>query len=130
MVAGSLGANLISDPTAGATFGEFPMQIHIQTREIELDRDEYAHIERQLRFGLTRYHPEVERIDVLLSQEHCADREHCRRTRIRIRCRSVDDLEVEDVERRLEDAVDRAVDRSIRAVRQRIRNLAASRRYG
>jgi ribosomal subunit interface protein len=106
------------------------MQINIQTREIELDREEYAHIERQLRFGLTRYQPEVKRVDVVLSQEHSADRGHCQRTRIRIHCRSVDDLEVEDVERSLQDAVDRAVDRSIRAVRQRMRNLAASRRYG
>ena len=81
------------------------MQINIQTREIELDREEYAHIERQLRFGLTRYQPEVKRVDVVLSQEHSADRGHCQRTRIRIHCRSVDDLEVEDVERSLQDAV-------------------------
>lgn len=106
------------------------MQINIQTHDIELEREEQAYIERQLRFGLTRYQPEVKRVDVLLSRERSEDREHCRRTQIRIHCRSVDDVDVEDVERRLQDAVDRAVDRGIRAVRQRMRNLAASRRYG
>ena len=106
------------------------MQINIQTRGLELDQDAHEQIERQLRFGLTRYRPEVRRVDVLLSHEQAPDHKSFRRTRIRIRCRSVDDLVIEDSESRLHDAVDRAVDRSIRAVRQRMRNLAIARRCG
>ena len=106
------------------------MQIDVQTRDIDLDRALQGRIERRLQFGLTCFQPEVRGVDALLSRERAVGRTPCWRMRICVRFRTDDDLIIEDVEGEVQDAVDRAVDRSVRAVRQRIRFLDIARRCG
>ncbi len=106
------------------------MQIDIQSRDIDLDQDLQEQIVRQLRFGLTCYQPEVRSVDTVVNREQTAGHTTLWRVRVCVRFRSIEDLLVEDVEGELQDAVKRAIDRSVRAVRQRIRFPNVARRYG
>ncbi len=106
------------------------MQIDIQSRNFELDHDLQEQVVRQLRFGLSCYQPEVRAVDAVVIREQAAGQATLWRMCVCIRFRSVEDLLVEDVEGDLQDALKRAIDRSVRAVRQRIRFLDVARRCG
>lgn len=106
------------------------MQIDIQSQNFEFDQHLQEQVVRQLRFGLTCYQPEVRGVDAVVIREQTSGRSPLWRMRICVRFRSVEDLFVEDVEGELQDAVKRAIDRSVRAVRQRIRFLDVARRCG
>ncbi|MDJ0740993.1 MAG: HPF/RaiA family ribosome-associated protein [Gammaproteobacteria bacterium] len=104
------------------------MNIAIQADNFELSSDMAAYIERRLRFGLTRYDSDVNRLDVTISRFLAPGQVYCTRTAIRVQMKYIDDIEVEDVERALDHAVDRAIDRAARAVKQRMLTQQTGRR--
>lgn len=101
------------------------MQIIIRKRgpgSPELDRDELA---GRLRFNLTRYEPQVQKIEVY-SEPDCSGGVENHLVRIRISLSEFPDIHVEDTETDLCVAVERAIGRATRLVRQRIASNLAS----
>jgi len=95
------------------------MQIIIRKRgsvSLDLDRDELA---GRLRFNLTRYEPQVRKLEVYLETVPSGG-VGCHLVRIRISFSEFPDIHVEDTETDLCVAVERAIGRATRSVRQRI----------
>ena len=97
------------------------MQITIQASTRTLSKTTRERIERRLRFGLTRYEPEVQRLEIVADDRRLLGDGRNRGVRIRVRFRALPDVVVEDVESNLQTAVDRAIDRAAWAVKQRCR---------
>ena len=101
------------------------MQIILRKRgpgSPDLDRDELA---GRLRFNLTRYEPQVRKIEVYLENDS-SDGAGNHLVRIRISLSEFPDIHVEDTETDLCVAVERAIGRATRSVRQRIASYHAS----
>ena len=101
------------------------MQIIIRKRgpgSLDLDRDELA---GRLRFNLTRYEPQVRKLDVYLENDS-SNGVGNHLVRIRISLSEFPDIHVEDTETDLCVAVERAIGRATRSVRQRIASNRAS----
>lgn len=101
------------------------MQIIIRKRgpgSLDLDRDE---LEGRLRFNLTRYEPQVRKLDVYIENDS-SDWVGNYMVRIRISLSDFPAIHVEDTETDLCVAVERAIGRATRSVRQRIASYHAS----
>ncbi|TXF10955.1 ribosome hibernation-promoting factor, HPF/YfiA family [Pelomicrobium methylotrophicum] len=101
------------------------MQIDIQARDFTLTEGLRAHVERRLRFALTRYRDCVRRITVRLADVNGPRRGADKRCLLQLRLNGLPDIIVEDIEADLYVAVDRAVSRARRTVeryQQRRRN--------
>lgn len=96
------------------------MQIVIRKRgagSLDFDRDKLA---GRLRFNLTRYEPQVRRLEMSLEGGSSSGGGENHVVRIRILLSGFPDIHVEDAETDLCAAVDRAIGRATRSVRQRI----------
>ena len=94
------------------------MQISIKKRGaglIDIDHDELA---RRLRFNLSRYGPKVRRLEVCMEGDTSSGGEENHVVNIRILLSGFPDIHVKDIETDLRFAVDRAIGKATRSVRQ------------
>ena len=102
------------------------MQILIRKRgtgPLEFDQDKLV---GRLRFNLTRYEPQVRRLEMSLGRNTSADGANNHLVKIRVSLSGFPDIRVEDTEADLRVAIDRAVGRATRSVRQRIAPIRSS----
>ena len=92
------------------------MQIHIQSQGFILTDSLREHAERRLRFGLTHAGDHVRRVEMRLSDINGPRGGADKRCSIVVALESLPDVVIEDVENDLYVAIDRAADRSSRAV--------------
>lgn len=97
------------------------MQIDIQARGFTLTEGLRAHVERRLRFALTRFQDRVVRVAVRLSDVNGPRggvNKHCH---LQARLRGLPDIVVKDTEADLYVAVDRAAERAGRTLGRYLR---------
>jgi putative sigma-54 modulation protein len=85
------------------------MQIDIQTRDITLNDELRAHLERRLQFALSHFQDQALLITVCLSA--VSGDNHCY---LKIRAKGYPDVAIEDIETDLYIAINRAVERARR----------------
>ena len=96
------------------------MQVNIQADDRTMSVTLRERIARRIRFGLTRYEPEVRRVEVYLGGKGSSGDEDSLPIRIRVRFRKLQDVVVNDISSNLHSAVDRAIGRASRAVKHRL----------
>ena len=92
------------------------MQIHIQSQDFALTEALREHAERRLRFGLTRGSDHIRRVEMRLSDINGPRGGADKRCSIVVTLESLPEVVIEDIESDLYVAIDRAADRSSRAV--------------
>ncbi len=95
------------------------MKVTIRTHDGNMSNTVRDRIERRVRFGLTRYEPEVRRVEVCLGGKGPCGDERNLDLRVRVQFRTLPDVVVNDVTSNLRSTVDRAIGRASRAVKHR-----------
>ncbi len=95
------------------------MKVTIRTHDGNMSNTVRDRIERRVRFGLTRYEPEVRRVEVCLGGKGLAGDERNLPLRVRVQFRTLPEVVVDDVMTNLRSAVDRAIGRASRAIKHR-----------
>ena len=95
------------------------MKVTIRTHDGNMSNTVRDRIERRVRFGLTRYEPEVRRVEVCLGGKGLSENERNLALRVRVQFRTLPDVVVNDVSSNLRSAVDRAIGRASMAVKHR-----------
>jgi hypothetical protein len=106
------------------------MQVNIRSDGVEIDAKQHRQIERLVRLGLTRFEPTLRRVQVTVDHSLTPIHGSCWRAGIRVELNRLRDVAVDDVERQIEPAVERAVGRAARAVERRIASSAELRGVG
>lgn len=96
------------------------MQIHVQSHGFALTGALREHAERRLRFGLTYAVEHIQRIEVRLSDINGPRGGADKRCSIVVTLEKLPEVVIEDIESDLYAAIDRAADRSSRAVARRL----------
>ena len=96
------------------------MQILIQAKDQVLTSRLREQVDRGLRYSLTRYEPEIRRLEVDIDSFRSHEKNGNPRVKIRVRLRSLPDVVVEDIEPQLGAAIDRAIDRAALVVKYRL----------
>lgn len=102
------------------------MQLEIQARDIELSPALKLHVERRVRFALTRYRDRVTRISVRLSDENGPRGGVDKRCRLHLLLGGLPDIVVEDTEADLYVAVSRSAERAERTLGRQLGRSRAS----
>ncbi len=95
------------------------MKVFIHAYDGNISNTMRERIERRVRFGLTRYEPEVRRVEVCLGGKGLSGDKRNLSLRVRVQFRTLPDVVVNDVTSNLRSAVDRAIGRASRAVKHR-----------
>jgi putative sigma-54 modulation protein len=97
------------------------MMIHVRSRQVDVDKEVRAHIERRLQFNIGRFSPRILRVTVrfvdLNGPRGGVDKE----CRIEIRLLPTGSIYVEDRDANLYAAFDRAADRVARSVARTVK---------
>jgi ribosomal subunit interface protein len=99
------------------------MRIDIQARGLDLTEQLREHTERRLQFALSWANDDVRAIAVRLSDINGPRGGNDKRCRIKITLSGTSDVVIEDAESDLYVAIDRAADRTERAVARRLQRL-------
>lgn len=92
------------------------MQVDIRARKILVDEALRAHVDRRLRFALSRFGERVVRVTVRFEDANGARGGVDKQCRIDVALRPSGSILVEDIDADLHAVVDRAADRAARAV--------------
>ncbi len=93
------------------------MQVSIQADDRTISNTMRERIERRIRFGLTRYEPDIRRVELSAGGKGLSGNADSPPIRVRVRMRTLPDVVVQDIASNLHSAVDRAVSRASRAVK-------------
>ena len=96
------------------------MQIHIQSHGFALTEALREHAERRLRFGLTHGSDHIRRVEVRLSDINGPRGGADKLCSIVVTLENLPEVVIEDIENDLYIAIDRAADRTSRAVARRL----------
>lgn len=102
------------------------MQVYIRARKIDGDEALRAHVERRLRFALSRFGERIARVTVRFDDANGTRAGVDKQCQIDVALRPSGKVRVEDIDADLHTVVDRAADRVARAVErdlQRRRNF-------
>ncbi len=97
------------------------MRLQIVDRGRELTDEEREQVERRLRYALTRFEPQVERVTLHVQDENGPRGGVDKSCRVDVFLRHGDPVTVSDVDASMMAAVSRAADRVSRAVERRLR---------
>ncbi|MFO0901625.1 MAG: HPF/RaiA family ribosome-associated protein [Pirellulales bacterium] len=97
------------------------MRLQIVDRGRELDQEQREQAERRLRYALTRFEPQVERVTLHVQDENGPKGGVDKTCRVDVYLRHGDPVTVSDADASLLAAVSRAAERVSRAVDRRIR---------
>jgi putative sigma-54 modulation protein len=92
------------------------MNIHVRSRQIEMDEAVCAHIDRRLQFSLGRYASRILRVTVQIIDLNGPRRGKDKSCRVEVRLLPRGSIFVEEISADLNAAVDRAADRVMRSV--------------
>jgi putative sigma-54 modulation protein len=105
------------------------MKIHVRGRQVDVEENVRAHIERRLQFNLGRFSPRILRVTVRVIDLNGPRGGEDKNCRIEIRLLSTGSIFVEDTDADLYVAVDRAADRAERSVSRAIKRTRDLERY-
>ena len=94
----------------------YAMQIDVRARRIELDEALRAHVERRLRFALSRFGGCIAKVTVRFDDANGTRGGVDKQCDIDVALRPSGNVRVEDIDADLRAALDRAADRAARAV--------------
>ena len=97
------------------------MRLQIVDRGRELDQEQRDQAERRLRYALTRFEPQVERVTLHVQDENGPKGGVDKTCRVDVYLRHGDPVTVSDMDASLMAAISRVADRISRAVDRRIR---------
>lgn len=92
------------------------MKIHVRSKQIELDENLRAHIERRLEFSLARFSPRIQRVTVQLTDVNGPRGGEDKLCRIEVRMQPTGTVFVEDRDADLSAAIDRSAEKIGRSV--------------
>ena len=96
------------------------MRIEVQTKGTIVTGGVREHIERRIRFDLSRFQPETNQLNVYLNNVNGPRGGKYKQCLVRVRFSGLPDVVVEDTESDLYRAIDRAVGRTARVVSRRL----------